>query len=233
MTTPCEVVIYSNNKEQATQIAKMFYKLTNKTFDITIATIKPLYSNSNLTIFHQQKEKLLEFVGSEHFEIKKNKIFFHNQFTKIDLGGIVKEYAVDQAIQILKKRKITSGLINFGGDIYALGKKPNGEKFNIGIKDPLNKTHNVTTIELENMALTTSANYERNYQIEDQNFSHIINPHNYTSDILSATVISPSTLLSGIYSTSLICNDAISSKYQTIKINKNKEILYENFDSRR
>jgi len=185
--------------------AKQYYKLTDGIFDITVATIKDIYkSESSLDTFNEKKSKLLPFVGCEHFDIKKDKIVFDNEFTKIDLGGFVKEYAVDRSASIIKKAKIKSALINYGGDIYAIGKKPDGECFNIGIKNPDNPEENLEYFEIQNQALTTSASYERNYLVEKQNFSHIISKEEFVDLPKSVTVISPSCVESGVYSTSLM-----------------------------
>ncbi len=189
------------------KLTKHYYKVTEGVFDVTIATIKDLYITQKTTLsLLREKTVLLQYVGCEHFEIKKDKIYFDNEFTKIDLGGFVKEYAVDRAVKIVKKNKIKSALINFGGDIYALGRKPNGEKFKVGIKDPKDKTIHAKFIEIENQALTTSASYERNYQIEDKNYSHIISKEESKNKPLSVTVISESCIKSGVYSTSLMIN---------------------------
>ncbi len=199
------------------QRAKQYYTQTDKVFDITIATIKNLYITENsLETFQQKKAILLPYIGCEHFEIKKDKLYFDNEFTKIDLGGFVKEYAVDRAVQIIKKAKIKSALINFGGDIYAIGKKPNGEKFKIGIKDPDDKTKHIQFEEIENQALTTSAAYERNYQIEDKNYSHILSKKEPTKSPKSVTVISSNCVESGVYSTSIMINWEIKTKNRVI-----------------
>lgn len=233
-------LVYQINSRQIQQLdfqtkellqrAKTFYTATSKAFDITIATIKPLFKLDNLANFEYEKQKLLPFVGCEHFALKKDKIIFDNDFTKIDLGGMVKEFAVDEAVKILKKRKIKNALVNFGGDLYAIGMKPNGEKFKIGIKNPSNPALNLTFVELCDEALTTSANYERNYKIENKTFSHIINKTEDKCDVLSATVISQNALTSGVYSTSLMINETLKTKYKTIKIKQNLEIEYENFN---
>jgi FAD:protein FMN transferase len=201
------------------QNAKAYYKETEGTFDITIATIKDLYKNETKTAdLESKKEALMEFVGCEHFNIKKEKILFDNEFTKIDLGGFVKEYAVDRAVGVLKKKKITSALVNFGGDIYALGKKPDNTKFKVGIKNPDDKTKYITEVEIENEALTTSASYERNYTIEEKVYSHIITKEDTPSKAKSVTVISNNCVQSGIYSTSLMINDTLQTKLRTIVI---------------
>jgi thiamine biosynthesis lipoprotein len=182
-----------------------FYKKTNGVFDITIATIKNVFDK-------EQKETLLKYVGCEHITIKKSKLYFDNEKTKIDFGGVVKEYGVDRAVKIIKKYKIKSALVNFGGDIYALGKKPDGAKFKIGIKNPKKINESLFFVELENEALTTSASYERYQEIDGVKHSHIISKQNLDEKILSATVVSKSVLESGVYSTSLMIDKNIKTK---------------------
>ncbi len=204
--------------------SKRYYISTDYIFDITLATIKDIYLSNNIKKFSQEKDRLLKYVGCENFEIKKNKIYFSNVFTKIDFGGVVKEYAVDKVVKIIKKHKIKSALINFGGDIFAIGKKENGDKFKIGIKNPFEKKQNLTYVEIMDEALTTSASYERSYVIQDNNFSHIISKENTKSNILSATVVSNSCLNSGVYSTSLMINDLLDVPYKRILVHKDLSI---------
>jgi thiamine biosynthesis lipoprotein len=196
------------------QRALRYYKLTDRVFDITVATIKNLYiQEKNLKALHVRQKELLEYVGCEHIKIKKDKISFDNKFTKIDLGGFVKELAVDNAVKIIKKAKIGSALVNFGGDIYALGRREDGLKFRVGIKNPKNPKEHIKYFELENEALTTSASYERNYKIEDEVFSHIISTSSKSKEeISSVSVISSSCVESGVFSTALMINQNLKTK---------------------
>ena len=199
--------------------AKQYYSLTDGIFDITVATFKDLYkSESSLAELNIKKEKLLKYVGCEHFDIKKDKIIFDNEFTKIDLGGFVKEYAVDRSAVIIKKAKIKSALINYGGDIYALGKKPDGSKYKIGIKNPDNPHEHIEYVEIQNQALTTSASYERNYKIEDETLSHIFSKDNNANKVKSVSVVSLSCVESGVYSTSLMVNPSLRHSNKSIII---------------
>ena len=274
MSTPCEVHIYTHERDKAREVAKEilaatkaleqkynyyasdsllhllnerkenaldaqtkdilahakdFYDRTNTFFDISLATIKPLYNAPTLELFYTQREALLPYVGCEHFSIKKNKLVFDNPFTKLDLGGFVKEYAVDKATQILRKRKIEAALINFGGDIYALGHKPNGEKFKIGIKDPQNPAKHLCFVELYNEAIATSAGYERNFKIEGKEFSHILSRQAMQREFTSLSVLAPSALESGVYATSLNIDASLACGYKTIKIDTDSGVHYENF----
>ena len=204
---------------------KLFYTKTEKIFDVTMGTLTASRKLPTLDAIEKEKERLTPFLGTHHFQIKRDKLIFDNPYTLIDLGGVVKEYAVDQAIKIVKKAKIESALINFGGDIYALGLKPNGRAFSIGIKNPLNPKEYISSIEISNEALTTSASYERTHIRETKEFSHIISSLPLQEEILSATVIASSTLEAGIFSTSFMINFKLQNRLKKILINKNLKII--------
>ena len=198
--------------------AKLFYGKTDGIFDITMGTLTKSRKLPTVEEIESEMKRLRPFVGVEHFKIKKNRLLFDNPYTLIDLGGFVKEFAVDQAVKILKKEKIASALVNFGGDIYALGRKPNGQAFSIGIKNPLNPNEYITHAKISNQALTTSASYERNHKIEDRDYSHIISMDELQNRVLSATVISPSVVESGVYSTALMIEPTLNCPFEKILI---------------
>lgn len=209
--------------------AKIFYKKTNTIFDITMGTLVNSRKLNSLEAIKEEQERLKSFIGAKHFTIKKDKLYFDNPYTLIDLGGFVKEFAVDKAIAILKKEKIESALVNFGGDIYALGLKPNGNPFRIGIKNPKNPQEYITHLEITNQALTTSASYERNHNVEGEELSHIIS-HETTlqKEIISSTVISSTVVESGVYSTSLMIEPTLPCKLQRLLIDKELNLLITN-----
>jgi len=199
------------------QRAIRYYAQTNHIFDITIGTLKQTYREADtLEELQSEKERLLPYVGCEHIKLKKERLLFDNPYTQIDLGGFVKEYAVDRAAAILKKNKITSGLVNFGGDIFALGRKPSGERFKIGIKDPLDPQNFHTFLEIENEALTTSASYERYRHLEDRTLSHIIAKTESEETPHSVTVIASNCVESGVFSTSLMVDPSIQTQHRTL-----------------
>ncbi len=205
--------------------AKLFHKKTNGIFDITMGTLTTSRKLNNVTEIEKATAELLPFVGVEHFKIRRDKISFDNPHTLIDLGGFVKEFAVDMAVKIIKKEKIASALVNFGGDIYVLGSKPNGDSFLIGIKNPLNPSQYITHVKLKNQALTTSASYERSHKIEDKIYSHIIHFKELQSKIISTTVISSSVVESGVFSTALMIEPKLSTPLQKILIDEKLEMV--------
>jgi len=112
------------------------------------------------------------FKKGRYEKIKLNKgnssVQFLEADIKLDFGGIAKGYAVMKAKEILASRGIKSGLINIGGNIFALGTPPGKDAWRIGIRDPDNKSRVIKVLHLKDRAISTSADYERP--------SHIIDP---------------------------------------------------------
>mgnify|MGYP001161479616 FL=1 len=94
----------------------------------------------------------------------------------IDFGGVVKEYAADSLAVLSKKLGVEYGLINLGGDIAVVGRKPDGSPWNVGITDPRNTDAEIATIEVHSGGLATSGDYKRYFVHEGKRYSHILNP---------------------------------------------------------
>lgn len=110
----------------------------------------------------------------------------------LDLGAIGKGYAGDEAARVLRENGIASALINLGGNIQAIGSKPDGTAWRLGLRDPFSDgTFGV--LEIRNLAVVTSGNYERYFIGEDgRQYGHIINPttgYPAESELVSATVV--------------------------------------------
>ena len=185
---------------------KVLEQLTDHYFDITVGTIKHCDQFEKLHEIDQCRADLRQYMGPDSWWLTDGKLYFANDFCKLDLGGVIKEIAVDQAISLCKAQRLKSALINFGGDLYALGRKPDGQKFTVAIKNPKNPQQMFAIIDLENQAMTTSAHYERSRQVEKKQVSHLIcsQENNHAAHIISASVISESVLTSGILSTALM-----------------------------
>ncbi len=199
---------------------------TNNLFDITTGTLKQCYKYDTLEKVQKSLEEILPKTGIDVWDIKNRSLEFKYNDTILDLGGVIKEYAVDEAINIAKEHSIKSAIINFGGDIFCLGEKEGNKPFSIGIKNPLNPKENLVVVELKNQGLTTSANYERSITIENEEFSHILTKTKQQKDIISSTIICESTLKSGIYSTAFMIdtNIQIPDDLKVILIDKDLKL---------
>jgi len=106
-------------------------------------------------------------------------VFLKRKGMMIDLGGIAKGYAVDLAVESLKKEGILSGLVSIAGDIRTFGMKPDKRPWIIGIKNPRQtgeKDELVAKIRLSEKAISTSGDYERYFISEDKRYHHLLDP---------------------------------------------------------
>lgn len=113
---------------------------------------------------------------------------------RLDLGGIGKGYAADQAMRVLKARGIDRALIAASGDI-AIGKPPPGQPgWKVGIAAPGTRTNQLArTVVLHNAGISTSGDSEQFIEINGIRYSHIVNPLTGLglTNRIQATVIGP------------------------------------------
>lgn len=97
---------------------------------------------------------------------------------RINLGGIAKGYAIDAAARVLKSEGVESFFAQAGGDLYVSGKKPDGSRFKVGIRDPRGKsvTDYFALLEVEDHAFSTAGDYERTFVKDGKRYHHIIDP---------------------------------------------------------
>ncbi|EYF02310.1 FAD:protein FMN transferase [Chondromyces apiculatus] len=97
---------------------------------------------------------------------------------RMNLGGIAKGYAVDAAARVLRAEGLKAFFIQAGGDLYVSGKKPDGSRFRVGVRDPRGKNANdfFAMIEVENHAFSTAGDYERSFLKDGKRYHHIIDP---------------------------------------------------------
>jgi thiamine biosynthesis lipoprotein len=184
--------------ELANIIDKSLYysRLSEGAFDITFASLARYYDyRKKLQPSEQQRQELLPAINYQlvHLDQKNNTLWFGHPKVYIDLGGIAKGYAVDNAIAILQTRGIKHASITAGGDSRVMGDR-RGRPWMVGIKNP--RADKVAiTLPLDNVAVSTSGDYER-YFIDDkgERVHHIINPRtgkSPASGVNSVTIIGP------------------------------------------
>lgn len=96
----------------------------------------------------------------------------------IDLGGIVKGYTADKAVETLKRAGIVSGLVAVAGDIKTFGLKPTDKPWKIGIRNPRAEGQDdiIAALDLEDMAISTSGDYERYFILNGKRYHHLLSP---------------------------------------------------------
>ncbi len=95
---------------------------------------------------------------------------------ELDLGGLVKEYAADAAVGVLKQLGIRHALVDLAGDMAVAGPHPDGSPWRVGISDPDRPDVARAHIDLYSGALATSGDYERYFVHDGTRYCHILNP---------------------------------------------------------
>lgn len=122
---------------------------------------------------------------------------------RLDLGGVVKEYAADRAAQCCRDAGIAHGLVDLGGDIAVIGAHVDGTPWLAGIKAPRDTRRALAKIELHSGGLATSGDYERAMVVDGRRYSHIIDPiSGYpVESFTSVSVLAETSLVAGAAST--------------------------------
>lgn len=151
--------------------------------------------------------EVLKHIDINELEIDGNNVFLGDKNMMLDLGGIAKGYAVDEAVKTLKENGIESGFVNLGGDIYAIGAKPDDTPWIIGIQNPVIGSKTVMAkIPVVNQSVVSSGDYERYFIEDDVHYHHILDPETgYPTDnqLSSVTVISEKAIDGDVLSTAV------------------------------
>lgn len=149
--------------------------------------------------------KLLEKVGFHRVKLEGNQIWLEAG-SRIDFGAVGKGYAGDEVVQIMQEYGITSALFDIGGNIQAVGTKPDGSDWRIGLKDPFSGGV-LGVLQVADTAVVTSGNYERFFTGEDGRvYGHIMDPQTgypVENGIASVSVIAGEGKLCDALSTAL------------------------------
>jgi FAD:protein FMN transferase len=92
----------------------------------------------------------------------------------IDLGGIAKGYAVDRAVEALRQAGMTDAVVDAGGDLYAMGRSADGDRWRVGIRSPADPGMIQGTEELEDAAIATSGDYFQGFDYHGRRYGHIM-----------------------------------------------------------
>jgi FAD:protein FMN transferase len=111
-----------------------------------------------------------------HVDVGKQTIFLAKAGMRIDVGGIGKGYAADQAVMAMKKAGASAGVVALSGDIKAFGQLPGGKRFPVGIQHPRQEGAVLAWIDLQDEAISTAGDYERFFEWNGVRYHHILDP---------------------------------------------------------
>lgn len=174
-------------------------KVTDGAFDITYGSIDKKLWNFDQTMTElpsvNEAKSMVRLINYQNIVLNKEEhtVMLKEVGMRLGFGGIGKGYAAEMAKALLIKQGVKSGIVNASGDLTTWGHQPNGKPWTIGIVDPDHKKQPFSYLDVTNMAVATSGNYEKYVMIDGVKYSHTINPKTGLpiTGIKSVTIISP------------------------------------------
>ncbi|MCB0401755.1 MAG: FAD:protein FMN transferase [Flavobacteriales bacterium] len=155
--------------------------LTDGAFDISFASIDKHWKfDRSMTALPDEVElkKSVALINYKNIVLDEanHTVFLKNKGMKIGFGAIGKGYVADKTAQLMKDMGVKSGMVNAGGDLIAWGNGYGNEKWKVGIADPDKEKGIISWLDIQDMAVVTSGDYERYSMIDGVRYAHIINP---------------------------------------------------------
>ncbi len=192
-----------------------YAELSRGAFDPTIGAVVKLWGiNTDAARVPSQAEldealKLVDYRKAALNEADST-IFLEKAGMLIDLGGIAKGYAADEAARIIAEHEVPAALIDLGGNIMVYGKKRGGNPWRVSVQDPLASDRGAAlgVLEFESTAtVVTSGVYERFFKADDgKSYHHILSAKDaypVENGLLSVTITAPSSLDADALSTAV------------------------------
>ncbi|MCY6484738.1 FAD:protein FMN transferase [Clostridium aestuarii] len=180
-----------------------YSSLSKGHFDISIGSLVKLWGIGSEHAKVPSREEIQKSKNTINYknillDEKNQTVKLANKGMIIDLGGIAKGYAADKISAFLKSKQIKSAIINLGGNVYALGSKPNGSTWGIGIQDPFEpRGKHFGIIHVKNKSIVTSGIYERFLEKDGKKYHHILSPftgYPVETSLVSVTIIADNSI---------------------------------------
>lgn len=156
---------------------------------------------------------------------------------EIDIGAVAKGYTSDKLIALFRENGAESAIVSLGGNVQALGSKPDGSDWNVAVVNPFSPQENMCVLKIADQAVITSGNYERYFEDNGTRYHHIMDRSDgYPADngLVSVTIIGDSGLTCDALSTALFVEGterAIeywkgAGDFEMILVTEDAKILY-------
>ncbi len=156
--------------------------VTQGAFDITYGSVdKRLWNfDTNLSSLPDKEtaKEMARLINYRNIILDRenSSVMLKEKGMRIGFGGIGKGYAAEMAKKVMRKRGLESGIVNASGDMTTWGLQPDGKPWTIGIADPNAKGKIFSYMNITDMAVATSGNYEKYILVDGRKYSHTINP---------------------------------------------------------
>ncbi|MGM1047211.1 MAG: FAD:protein FMN transferase [Bacillota bacterium] len=194
------------------QKAYDYTKQTEGRFNLAIGPLVTLWNIGNEGAHVPDQSKIDELIPhSQYNQVELNpdtrEVYLKEKGMEMDLGGIAKGYSADVIAKYLTDNGFKSAIIDLGGNVLALGQKPGGHKWTIGIQDPdLSRGNPIGNLKVENQTIVTSGVYERFFEEDGKVYHHILDSdtgYPVDNNLNSVTILTDSSIDADALSTSI------------------------------
>jgi thiamine biosynthesis lipoprotein len=163
------------------------------------------FTTGNYAVPDQETlDELLTHVVYTKIQLDSNTVTLAPEM-EIDLGSVAKGYTGDRVLDLLRENGVTSALLNLGGNVQALGAKPDGSPWRVAVQNPTGNDY-LGVLEVTDQSVITSGGYERYFEQDGVTYWHIIDPSTGAparSGLISVTIVGDSGLVCDGLSTAL------------------------------
>ena len=199
----------SDETDELLHSALTISERTGGAFDPTVYPLVRLWGFTEATQRVPSQDELqaaLSHIGIENVDAQDGFAELKNG-AQLDFGGIAKGYAAERCSSILQASGVEAALLTLGGNVQAVGTKPDGTPWAIGIADPAQPEQSLATLRFTgSLALVTSGGYQRYFEKDGVRYHHILDPKTgmpAQSGLASVTVLAQSGTLADALSTAL------------------------------
>ena len=167
--------------EETAELISFALEMAEKTEGALDPTIYPALTawgfttDSKQVPSSEQIAQSLQNIGYDRIELEGARLTVPEGM-ELDLGAVGKGYTADLVTEVLNEYDVESAIISLGGNVHAVGSRPDGSDWRIGIHAPW-EDGNLGVLEISNAAVVTSGGYENYFEGEDGNiYWHILNP---------------------------------------------------------
>lgn len=159
--------------------ALSYAELTDGKVDPTIGSVNRLWDFTSPEAAALPDDaalaQALSHVDYSIVTIDGNLAALNDPYAELDLGFIAKGYIADRIKEYLVSQGVTSALINLGGNVLAIGSKPDGSPFKVGVQEPFAPAGATAyTLPVTDQSVVSSGNYERYFEKDGRIYHHIL-----------------------------------------------------------
>lgn len=183
---------------------------TNGAFDITVGPLILLWgigTPRERVPSEAEIEAVLPLIDYSRVELdaKARTVYLPLEGMAIDVGGIAKGFAVEEAARLLRESGVQHAVLDFGGDIYTVGIRRDGDPWRIGLQNPDSGRGSIIgIINSSDNAVVTSGAYERFFVEDGHRYHHLFDVttgHPARNSLTSVTAMANDAMVADVYST--------------------------------